>query len=333
MSRVLVIGGTLFIGRELVSRLLERGDDVTILHRGRQNPFEGRVREIRCDRNDVQSIANLLHGGGFEYVFDNVYDWGHGTTGEQVRAAAEACGTGLKRYVFMSSCAAYGDGLDRAEDSPLAGPEYPDAYCRNKADSERALFRLDSGHGIPVTTLRPPFIYGRHNPFYREAFFWDRLVAGRPVIVPGDGSRLMQFVSVTDLVECCLLAARVPAARGRAYNVAHAQPIRQDELVRMLGEAAGIEPDIRYVPRETIHKLGGQVFAEPFYFGQYFDRPPITMDTSRAGKELGLRIGTMASGLREAWAWYRGMAPNKRTAPDYSFEDRVLASQSSGVGG
>ena len=322
MSRVLVIGGNLFIGRELVSRLLGRGDEVAILHRGRRNPFAGRTEEIRCDRNDVTAIGRILQERNFEYVFDNVYDWQRGTTGDQIRAAAEACGPALRRYVFVSSCAAYGDGLDRTEDSPLADPRHPDSYCRNKADSERALLMLSAERNVPTATLRPPHIYGPHNPFYREAFFWDRLVAGRPILVPGDGSRLMQFVAVGDLVKAALLAAEVPAAAGKAFNVAHAEAIRPDELVRALGAAAGIEPDLRCVPRPTLREHGGQEFVPPYYFGQYFDRPPITMDVTRARQVLGLETRTINSGLRETWAWYRKAGPHP--APDCRFDDRVL---------
>ena len=322
MRRVLVIGGNLFIGRELVRRLLERGDEATILHRGQHNPFAGRVPEIRCDRNDTAAVAQAIRGRGFEYVFDNVYDWQRGTTGDQVRAAAEACGPTLRRYVFTSSCAAYGDGLDRTEDCPLAGSRHPEPYCRNKAASERALLALHAEKGIAAATLRPPFVYGPHNPFYREAFFWDRLVAGRPILVPGDGSRLMQFVAVSDLVEAALLAAETPAAAGRAYNVAHSRAVRQDDLVRALAAVAGVEPDLRYVSRETIYKLGGQVFRPPYYFGQYFDMPSITMDVSRAREELRFEPIAMADGLRQAWNWYASSRPDEE--PDFSFDDRVI---------
>ena len=45
--------------------------------------------------------------------------------------------------------------------------------------------------GLPVVTFRPPFVYGPNSPFYREQFFWDRLRAGRPIIIPGDGHRLV----------------------------------------------------------------------------------------------------------------------------------------------
>ena len=322
MSRVLVIGGNLFIGYELVNRLLGRGDDVTILHRGLSTPFGNRVSNIRCDRNDTQAVTHAVRDGAFEYVFDNVYDWERGTTGAQVRAAAAACGPELRRYVFMSSCAAYGEGLDRVEgSSPLAGPDNPEAYCRNKADSDRALEALYAEEGVETVSLRPPYIYGPRNPFYREQFFWDRMARGRPIIVPGDGSRLMQFVFVRDLVTAALLAADSPCAAGRAYNVAHPNPMRQDEFVRALGVAADVDPVLRYVPRETLEMLGGGDFRPPHYFGQYFDRPPITMDTSQARRDLGFESTSLARALKITFGEYIGA---DRPPPDFSYDDRVL---------
>ena len=322
MSRVLVIGGNLFIGYELVKRLLERSDEVTILHRGLSTPFGERVANIRCDRNDTKAITRTVRDGAFEYVFDNVYDWERGTTGEQVRAAAAACGPGLRRYVFMSSCAAYGEGLDREEGlSPLAGPDNPEVYCRNKADSERALAALYAEEGVETVSLRPPYIYGPRNPFYREQFFWDRMARRRPIIVPGDGSRLMQFVFVRDLVDAAILAAESECAAGKAYNVAHPEPMRQDEFVRALGVAAGVEPELRYVPRETLEILGGGDFTPPHYFGQYFDRPPITMDISLARRDLGFQPTSHAQALSITYGEY---VATDRPSPDFSFDDRVL---------
>ena len=80
----------------------------------------------------------------------------------------------------MSSVAAYGDGLNHKESDPLAPDYHPDPYVRHKATTERLLFRMHSQSGLPVVTFRPPFVYGPNNPFYREAFLWDRLRAGRP---------------------------------------------------------------------------------------------------------------------------------------------------------
>ena len=322
MSRVLVIGGTLFIGRALVRRLLERGDDVTILHRGQGTPFGTHVTEIHWDRNDASGIRRKLSGERFDVVYDNVYDWERGTTAEQVLASAEVCSKGLSRYVYMSSVAAYGEGLDRDEDSPLAGRDHPEPYVRNKAEAERVLLGLHRGTGFPAVTLRPPFIYGPENPFYREAFFWDRLLAGRPLILPGDGSRLMQFVHVDDLARAAILAAESDAAPGRAYNIAHERPLTQEEAVRAMAEAAGREAELVNVDRETIEVRGGGVFGPPYYFGQYFDMPPITQKTGRARGELGFKPRTFAEGLADTFDWYQQQAG--REAPDFSWEDELL---------
>ena len=324
MANVLVIGGTLFIGRALVRRLLARGDRVTILHRGEGTPFGTQVDEIRCDRNDTEAITQAVSSQPFDLVFDNVYDWQRGTTAEQVEAAAKACPDTVKRYVFTSSVAAYGDGLDHDEDDPLAPPDHPETYVSNKAETERMLLGLHRESGFPATTLRPPYIYGPENPFYREAFFWDRLLPARPILIPGEGKRLMQFVLADDLARAALLAAETEAAVGRAYNIAHERPITQRQLVEALARAAGKTAQLVPVPRERLIELGGQVFEPPFYFGQYFDMPAITQRTGRAERELGFQPTPFDEALAATFGWYQQQTG--RPAPDFTYDDKVLAS-------
>src|SRR4051812_42078160 len=162
--RALVIGGTLFIGRGIVAELLAEGHEVTILHRKPGHDCGKRVREIIADRNDTEGLKAALAGKRFDVVFDNVYDWQHGTNADQVEGTAKLFDH-LQRYVYMSSVAAYGDGLNHHEGDALAPDNHPDSYVRNKAMSERALFRLHQRNRFPVVTLRPPFIYGPGNPF------------------------------------------------------------------------------------------------------------------------------------------------------------------------
>ena len=321
MARVLVIGGTLFIGRALVDQLLERGDEVVIMHRGKETPFGKRVAEIRCDRNDVAAVRAALNGTRFDVVYDNVYDWERGTTADQVIAAATAASEGLGRYVYTSSVAAYPPGGEYDEQAPLVPSDYPNVYGAQKADSERALFELHRRQGVPVTTLRPAFIYGPHNPFPREAFFWDRLLAGRPIIIPEDGSRTMQWVHVRDVARAAVLAATRDVAVGRAYNLASYPPITQIEFVELLARIAERDAHLVYVPREQIERAGGALFAPPFYFGVYLDIPPITARVDRARNELGLELTPLETGLRETYQWYE---QQPRSQPDFSWEDRLL---------
>ena len=136
------------------------------------------------------------------------------------------------------------------------------------------------------------------NPFYREAFFWDRLLAGRPILLPDDGERLMQFVLADDLARAAILAADMDVSAGRAYNIAHQSAITQRAFVEALADAAGRRADLVPVPRERLIELGGNIFEPPFYFAQYFDMPPITQNTARAGQELGFEPTSWRKGLR-----------------------------------
>jgi 2'-hydroxyisoflavone reductase len=323
MAGVLVIGGTLFMGRALVEQLLARGDDVVIMHRGKGQPFGTRVGEIRCDRNDIAAVRAALDGRRFDVVYDNVYDWQRGTSPEQVTAAATAVSHGLRRYVFMSSVAVYPEGGEYDEGAPLVSSEAPNRYAAQKADSERALFDLHRRRNVPVSTLRPAFVYGPHNPFEREAFFWDRILRDRPVIIPEDGSRTMQWVHAHDVARAAILAAHNDAAIGQAYNLGNYPPITQVEFVQLLARIAGKPARLVHIPRTEILRAGGDVFAPPYYFGDYLDVPPITVLVDRARSELGLEMTPLEDGLRETFRWYE---QQQRPQPDFSWEDRLVAS-------
>jgi len=321
--KALVIGGTLFIGRRLVQRLLEEGHEVTVFHRSSTHGYGAEVANLVGDRNDAESVRRAVSGRKFDWVFDNVYDWEHGTTADQVEGTARAFGDRIERYVFMSSCAVYGTGNFLPETAPLVEDDHPEPYMAQKSASERALFRLYREEGFPAVTLRPPFVYGPQNPFYREQFFWDRLRDGRPIIVPADGSRLMHFVYVNDLAEGCLRAAELDGVAGEAFNVAHRWPITQLELVESLAAAAGIEPRIVMIPRDEILAAGGEVMGGNLYFGTYFDMPAITEDVGKAQRLLGLDPIDFDAGLDRTYEWY--LANHDRPDIDYSFEDRLLA--------
>jgi 2'-hydroxyisoflavone reductase len=322
VARALVIGGTLLIGRALVEQLLERGDDVVIMHRGAGTPFGSRVKEIACDRNDIAAVRAGLDGQHFDVIYDNVFDWKQGTSAEQVCAAATANVQGLRRYVFTSSVAVYAPGnVERTEAAALVPSDDPNGYGAKKADSERALFALCKDRGIPVSTIRPAFIYGPNNPFDRESFFWDRLMAGRPILVPEDGRTTMQWVHAGDVARASILASEKEIAIGHAYNVANYPPITHDDFVRTLARVAGKTANLVHVPRERLLQLGGGLAQLPYYFGAYLDLHSLTVKADRVRAELGFEFTPFEAGLRGTFAWYE---QRDRPQPDYTWEDKVL---------
>jgi nucleoside-diphosphate-sugar epimerase len=296
-----------------------------LLHRKPGHEFGKRVGNLEADRNSAESLKAGLLGRQFDIVFDNAYDWERGTTAFHVENTAKLLGASgrLQRYIFMSSVAAYGDGLNHHEGDALAPDDHPDPYVRNKAMSERILFRMHQRSHFPVVTIRPPFIYGPGDPYYREAFFWDRLRAGRRIILPGDGRRLMQFVHVRDVVKACLDVMLMQEAVGHAFNIANPRPVTQVELVEAFAKAAGKEPQFVRIPRERILRAGGHPMGPKLYFGVYYDVPAITMVINKAQRMLKYKAIEFDAGLKETYRWYLRARPYPD--PDYSFEDSLIA--------
>ena len=320
--RLLVIGGTLFIGRAIVDRLVTRGHEVSVLHRRDRHDLGPQIKNLQADRSDLPAVSRVLREGRFDNVFDVAYDWEKGTTAAQVEAAARSCGDTLRRYVFVSSVAAYGPGFDHRESAALVPDDYPNPYAQHKASSERALFRLHADSGFPVTTFRPPFVHGPRQPFYREQFFWDRLRDGRPIILPDGGDAPMQWVFVSDLAEACVRAIEVPEAAGEAFNIAHVEPLTQRSFVEALARVAGVAPTFAPIPRSTIHAAGGQpLMGGNLYFGEILDIPPHTSAIEKANRVLGVAPTSLQAALAAGFAWYEAQP---RRQVDYRFEDRLL---------
>ncbi len=258
--KVLVIGGTLFIGKALVEELLKEGHEVAVLHRKPKHDFGRRVENIMADRNDGDGMREALSGRRFDVVFDNVYDFERGRRQRRrvEKATIRACGDRLSRYIFMSSVAAYGDGLNHKRKRIRWRPTtIPFPYTSHKATTERLLFRMHATSGLPVVTFRPPFVYGARTNYYREQFIWDRLRAGRPIIIPGDGHRLMQFVYVNDLVTAMVKSMDETARRRRSLPSISAirSRSRRSNWSRSFAKVANVDATLVRVPRGRDRRL------------------------------------------------------------------------------
>jgi nucleoside-diphosphate-sugar epimerase len=108
-----------------------------------------------------------------------------------------------------------------------------------------------------------------------------------------------------------------------AASLASYPAITQNAFVELLGKIANRKVSLVHVSREQIERHGGSLFAPPYYFGAYLDIPPITVRTDRARSELGLGFTPLEEGFRQTYRWYRSQ---QRPEPDFSWEDRLLAS-------
>ncbi len=199
--RLLVLGGTQFVGRHLVQAALDRGHVVTLFNRGITNAelFDGRVEKVRGDRD---ADLSALSGGTWDCVVD-VAAYHPSVTQRSIGALAGA----VRRYLFVSTVSVYADQsvppvegaavleLDDLDDRS------PGSYGARKAACERVVV---GALGQRATVVRPGLIVGPHDPTDRFGYWPRRIAAGGRVLAPGEPSDPLQFIDVRDLADFML---------------------------------------------------------------------------------------------------------------------------------
>lgn len=239
--RVLVVGGTRFIGFASVERLLERGHELTVYNRGtRSNLWPGRVRELRGDRADPCALAVLG-----EETFDAIVDF-CAYDAADARTLLDVQGS-VERLVQISSGTVYrlGAPLPWREETPYGPAELWGGYARGKIACEQ-LLRAERPAGAATTVLRFPWVLGPRSYADRERFVLNRLLDRAELLLPGDGQALQQFLSVDQAAQAIVAATEAFASGGwRAFNVASPGSASLEGFVRVCGAVAGVEPIIR----------------------------------------------------------------------------------------
>ena len=257
----LVTGATGFLGSHLVERLVREGQSVRVLVRPcSDTSFLDRldVEKIVGDLTDASSAERACRGVEVVYhAAAKVTDWGpwqdfHRHIVEATdHLAHAACEASVRRFVHVSSVSAYADSGGANQTLDEAAPLGDDArrsdhYGRAKALAENHLWQLQEREGLPLTVLRPAWMYG---PRDRVALprFHRLLTAGR-IRILGDGHNLLSTAFVGNVVDACLLAAANKRALRQAYNCSSDGPITQREFLNLWSDAFGCARPRRSVP-------------------------------------------------------------------------------------
>jgi nucleoside-diphosphate-sugar epimerase len=111
---------------------------------------------------------------------------------------------------------------------------------------------------------------------------------------------------------------------GEAFNIGDTKPLTQVEVVEKMGKVANAEVTLARVPRDVIAQAGGSVMSEPYYFGEYFDLPPITMNIGKVTRMLKMKLTPFEVGLKDTFKWYTRNHVKPR-ANAFDFDDKLLA--------
>jgi len=320
-----VLGGTGFVGPFIVRQLVERGDDVTLFHRGRREPsFTSGARHVHGEFERLpEHLADLGEPDVVIDVSPGLGKAGHGVLHFERVAKRGIVLTSMDVYRAMSVLwrvegAGPAQRMPVTEEAEVRRQASPDLGSEldfdNLAVEEAVAARR---HEFQVTVLRCPVVYGPLDTQRRLRPYIRRMVDGRPAIVlDARLARLRISRGYVENVAAAVVAAvSDDRAAGRTYNVGEADALSEAEWVRAIGANLGWEGEV--------------VAAEPHALPAELQVPLPTQDligdTSRIRKELGYaEVVPPAEGLWRAIEWER-TEQAAEPSPDYTLEDAVLS--------
>jgi 2'-hydroxyisoflavone reductase len=317
--KLLIIGGTRFIGPHLVASALANGAEVTVFNRGQE--VSRPLADVETVYGDRRVDLNRLAGRHWDAVVDTC-----GFLPRTVRAAAQFFSEAVDRYVFVSSQSVYADvsvvGVDESSTTKTLTDEqlekadqidssaqtsaftYGDLYGGLKALSEQAVADAMPGRGVLV---RPGLIVGPDDYTDRFTYWVMRVARGGEVLAPGRPDRFVQFIDVRDLAE--LIIKMIEGGASGVYNVnGPAATTTMESVLETAKSVSGSDASFTWLSESFLQQEGVAAWSElPLWLGED-SRPQLKgfmfASTARA-QNAGLTIRPLADTIRDTLAWYR----------------------------
>ena len=252
--KLLILGGTVFLGRALVEAALARGHEVTLFNRGQHNPdLFPDVEKLRGNRDGE---LNALRGRQWDAVIDTC-----GYFPRVVRQSAQLLADAASHYTFISSISAYANFRQSwDENGPLGQMDAQDAESATAITNEnygplKVLCEKTVEQELPRRALiiRPGLIVGPHDPSDRFTYWPARVARGGTLLVPGSGEMRVEIIDVRDLAEWNIRL--VEANTTGVYNATGpAFPLTMQEMLDTCKADAASVAEFVYVPGEFLQQ-------------------------------------------------------------------------------
>lgn len=295
--KVLILGGTGVISREITRQLLAENHEVVLFNRGQsQLDFAQDVRHIIGDRQDRERFEAEMHAERFDVVIDMIC-----FNREDAESTLRAFGTNTDHLIVCSSIAAYKrppKTIPIREDAEelFDDPSFP--YAFHKAEVERFLHTDVVQQQLPLTIIRPSLTFGpgaANIGVLRQNYgIVDRIRKGKTLVMFGDGTTPWNFTFTPDLAKAFVLSAGNSRTFGKAYHVTNEDPHLWEDLYLGFGKVIGKEPRIVHIPSELLYKaapnLCGHLYFEKTYAG-LFDNSKFKSDVPEFESKISLEHG------------------------------------------
>jgi nucleoside-diphosphate-sugar epimerase len=298
---LLVIGGTVFVGRAVVTEALARGHRVTVFHRGEHG--EDAHPQVEHLHGDRRTDLDVLAGRRWDAVVDTC-----GFEATTVGASARYLSANVGHYGFVSSVSVYREwpAIAVDESGAVKEPSADDAYGAGKVAAETAAEAAMPGR---VLVTRPGLIAGPYENIGRVPYWLRRVAQGGEVLAPGDPDETRQWIDARDLAAFHLDCAEARTV-GVFNTVSPPAFFTMRELLETCRDVTGSDATFTWVDGETVTKAGYAPWTElPVWLWDAAEDVSQTwqVDVSKALR-AGLRTRPMPETVADTWAWVQAGA-------------------------
>ncbi len=253
--KALFIGGTGTISMAITKRLLVMGWELFLLNRGsRSEELSSEVNLLNVDVNDEDSVSEKIRGLKFDVVCDFI-----GFVPEQLERDFRLFQGKTKQFMYISSASAYQKPLGDyriSEGTPLSNPYWE--YSRNKIACEDFLMKMYREKGFPVTIIRPSHTYDERSiplGVHGKNGSWQvamRMLAGKPVIIHGDGTSLWTMTHNSDFAKAFIGLMGNVRAIGESFQITSDETLTWNQIYLSIADALGVELKPYYVSSDFL---------------------------------------------------------------------------------
>ena len=304
---LLILGGTLFLGRHLADAALSRGHTLTLFHRGKTNPgLFPQVTEILGDRTQDNDLAQL-EGRHFDAVIDTC-----GYVPRIVRQSSQRLVGKTERYCFISSVSVYPNWPDTStdEDSPVGTLDDPtvEQVTGETYGPLKALCEQEAQAAFPDAALiiRPGLIVGPHDPSDRFTYWPHRIAQGGEILAPAAAELPTQWIDVRDLAEWIIRMLEVGSTG--VYN-ADGPVVSLGQLLATCFLASGAQGSVTYADETFLQEQEVKPWLElPLWIPGVFGKKESTATRTQRANLAGLTYRTALETVRDTLLWDQGRA-------------------------
>jgi 2'-hydroxyisoflavone reductase len=312
-TKILILGGTGFLGPALVEAARGRGDEVTLFNRGKTNP--GRFTDVEQLHGDRNGQLDALKGRKWDVVIDT-----SGYVPRIVRMSAELLAPSVERYVFVSSISVYDEAIPPGSDegalqAKLSDPATEDVranYGALKAACEKAAEAAMPGR---VLVVRPGLIVGPGDPTDRFTYWPVRLSEGGDLLAPGTGDDPIQVIDVRDLA-AWMVGMSDRRATGAFNAVGPARRTSMAEMLAACQPATGPKATLTWVPAAFLEKEKVEAWSDmPVWIPAGGPESGMSQVSIARALAAGLTFRPLSATAQDTLAWWRTLPEERRAKP------------------